>query len=122
METFTASSWSWLLCYQPQFAEGCDKWDQFSSEAWARILSLQPQFADKCDFRKFTNDNWSFLLSYQPQLADKCKKSTVLVYLLMWHPQLIEYCNTSFITEKGKAKILAKHPDLAKYFNDKNGK
>ena len=43
-------------------------------------------------------------------------------YLLLKHPQLIEYCNTSFITEKGKAKILAKHPDLAKYFNDKNGK
>jgi len=55
-------------------------------------------------------------VSYQPQFADKCKKSTVLVDLLMWRPQLIKYCNTSIITEKGKAKLLAKHPDLAKYF------
>jgi hypothetical protein len=26
------------------------------------------------------------------------------------------HCNTSVITEKGKAKLLAKHTDLAKYF------
>jgi hypothetical protein len=34
----------------------------------------------------------------------------------MKQPQLIKYCNTSVITEKGKAKLLAKHPDLANYF------
>jgi hypothetical protein len=28
------------------------------------------------------------------------------------------HCNTSVITEKGKAKLLAKHPDLAKYFKN----
>jgi hypothetical protein len=31
-------------------------------------------------------------------------------------PQLIKYCNSAVITEKGKAKLRAKHPDLAKYF------
>ena len=43
-------------------------------------------------------------------------KSTDWVKILIIQPQLIVHCNTSVITEKGKAKLLAKHPDLAKYF------
>ena len=53
-------------------------------------------------------------------VADKCNlsifKSTDWVKILIKQPQLIVHCNTSVITEKGKAKLLAKHPDLAKYF------
>jgi hypothetical protein len=45
-------------------------------------------------------------------------KSTDWVTILIKQPQLIEYCNTSIITEKGKAKLLAKHLDLAKYFKN----
>ena len=83
----------------------------------------QPQFADKCnEWEKFKDDQWRNLLAKQPQFVDKCTYSSIVVNVLIKHPQFIEHCNTSFITEKGKAKLLAKHPNLAKYFNDKVGK
>ena len=137
-------SWSLLLIEQPQFADKCNKWDEFTGITWSELLSQQPQFADKCDegflwclnvyqwvdllakqpqfadrcseWIYFDAYQWRSLLAEQPQFVDKCTKSSVVVNVLIKHPQFIEYCNTSFITEKGKAKLLAKHPDLAKYF------
>ena len=62
---------------------------------------------------------WESLLKHQPQLVDKCAKSSIVVNVLIKHPQFTEHCNTSIITEKGKAKLLAKHPNLVKYFPKK---
>ena len=118
-------SWSLLLIEQPQFADKCNKWDEFTGITWSKLLSQQPQFANKCDeYFEWWFDvyQWRELLAKQPQFVNKCTDSSVVVNVLIKHPQFIEYCNTSFITEKGKAKLLAKHPDLAKYFNDQSGK
>ena len=113
--------WRDLLMEYPQFADKCDKWNEFTTCDWINILRLQPQFSNKCDiWEKFDKDDWWFLLVEQPHFADKCNlsmfKSTDWVEMLIIQPQLIKYCNTSIITEKGKAKLLAKHPDMAKYF------
>ena len=113
--------WRNLLIEYPQFADKCDKWNEFTTCDWINILRLQPQFSNKCDiWEKFDKDDWWFLLVDQPHFADKCNlsmfKSTDWVEMLIIQPQLIVHCNTSVITEKGKAKLLAKHPDLAKYF------
>jgi hypothetical protein len=35
---------------------------------------------------------------------------------LQSYPQWVEYCSIVKLSEKHKAKLLAKHPDLAKYF------
>ena len=138
--------WRNLLIEYPQFADKCDKWNEFTTCDWINILRSQPQFSNKCDIwekfdkidwwlllveqphfaDKFTNwddfslSEWRTLLCFQSVLADKCNlsmfKSTDWVKILIIHPQLIVHCNTSVITEKGKAKLLAKHPDLARYF------
>ena len=113
--------WRNLLKEYPQFADKCDKWNEFTTCDWINILRLQPQFSNKCDiWEKFDKDDWWFLLVDQPHFADKCNlsmfKSTDWVKILIIQPQLIVHCNTSVITEKSKAKLLAKHPDLAKYF------
>ena len=119
----TGTDWCILLIRQPEFAYKCNKWADIAGSVWSILLREQPQFADKCaKWDKFVNDYWKYLLQSQPQFISKCNKSTVLVDFLLKQPQWIEYYNTSFITEKGKAKILAKHPNLAKYFNDKVGK
>ena len=118
-------SWSLLLIEQPQFADKCNKWDEFTGITWSKLLSQQPQFANKCDeYFEWWFDvyQWRELLAKQPQFVNKCTDSSVVVNVLIKHPQFIEHCNTSFITEKGKAKLLTKHPDLAKYFNDQSGK
>ena len=84
---------------------------------WSRLLVEQPQFADKCnEWEEFKDDQWRNLLAKQPQFVDKCTYSSIVVNVLIKHPQFTKHCNTSNITEKGKAKLLAKHPDLAKYF------
>ena len=118
-------SWSLLLIKYPQFADKCNKWDEFTGITWSNLLSQQPQFANKCDeYFEWWFDvyQWRELLAKQPQFVNKCTDSSVVVNVLIKHPQFIEHCNTSFITEKGKAKLLTKHPDLAKYFYDKVGK
>ena len=120
---FDSATWVKVLESLPQLANKCDKWDEFRTWDWSSLLCHQPQFADKCNYwGKFDCNDWKYLLQTQPQFISKCNKTTVLVNFLLKHPQYIEYCDTSFITEKGKAKLLAKHPDQAKYFNDKNGK
>ena len=59
-------TWSCLLAKQPQFANKCDKWDEFDAYEWRSLLEKQPRFADKCDeydgWRKFNALNWSSLL------------------------------------------------------------
>ena len=111
--------WSCLLAKQPQFADKCD-WDKLDGSAWRYLLSERPQFADKCDVWDYLDAvQWRSLLKHQPQLVDKCAKSSIVVNVLIKHPQFTEHCNTSIITEKGKAKLLAKHPDLVKYFPKK---
>ena len=108
--------WSCLLAKQPQFADKCG-WDKLDGSAWGYLLSEQPQFADKCDVWDYLDAaQWESLLKHQPQLVDKCAKSSIVVNVLIKHPQFTEHCNTSIITEKGKAKLLAKHPNLVKYF------
>ena len=57
---------------QPQFADKCDKWDEFYGDNWGCLLAKQPQFADKCDWNKLDGSAWRYLLSEQPQFADKC--------------------------------------------------
>ena len=120
-EKLDGKNWSQLLCKYPQFEEICD-WGKLDTSNWASLLRRCPDFAEKCDkYDDFSATDWKNLLSEQPQFADKCawhkiNRNTILVDLLMKQPQLIKYCNTSIITEKGKAKLLAKHPDLAKYF------
>ena len=112
--------WCRLLATQPQFADKCD-WDKLDGSAWRYLLSERPQFADKCDVWDYLDAaQWESLLKHQPQLVDKCAKSLIVVNVLIKHPQFTEHCNTSIITEKGKAKLLAKHPDLVKYFPQKN--
>ena len=122
---FDSDAWFELLYTQPQFADKCDIWDEFEGIDWANLLSAQPQFADKCNkWDEFDGYDWSYLLAEQPQFADKCDWTKLnsntyhWVKLLQEQPQLIKYCNTSIITEKDKAKLLAKHPDLAKYFKN----
>ena len=111
--------WCRLLATQPQFADKCD-WDKLDGSAWRYLLSERPQFADKCDVWDYLDAaQWRSLLKNQPQLVDKCAKSSIVVNVLIKHPQFTEHCNTSIITEKGKAKLLAKHPDLVKYFPKK---
>lgn len=117
--------WVDLLKKQPQFANKCEKWNEFNRDDWNVLLSKQPQFADKCDkWNEFNEVDWSWLLSYHPQFTYRCDKlddfnEEEWCDLLAEQPQLIEYCNTSVITEKGKAKLLAKHPDLVIYFPEK---
>ena len=89
-----------------------DEFDTLSGSDWVCLLLKKPQFADKCDCCKISDALISgTTVSYWHKLTAKqwCD-------LLIKQPQLIKYCNTSIITEKGKAKLLAKHPDLAKYF------
>lgn len=119
-DEFKDHHWAALLYSQPQFANKCDKWDKITSWNWAILLEKQPQFADKCDvWDYFDAHEWRSLLAKHPQFVDKCAKSSIVVNVLIKHPQFTEHCNTSIITEKGKAKLLAKHPDLAKYFSEK---
>ena len=115
-DEFDGDDWSDLLAKQPQFADKCG-WDKLDGSAWGYLLSEQPQFADKCDVWDYLDAaQWESLLKHQPQLVDKCAKSSIVVNVLIKHPQFTEHCNTSIITEKGKAKLLAKHPNLVKYF------
>ena len=118
-DEFYGDNWGCLLAKQPQFADKCD-WDKLDGSAWGYLLSEQPQFADKCDVWDYLDAvQWESLLKHQPQLVDKCAKSSIVVNVLIKHPQFTEHCNTSIITEKGKAKLLAKHPNLVKYFPKK---
>ena len=119
-DEFDGNDWSMLLKNQPQFVNKCDKWDEFNGYDWSCLLAEQPQFADKCDVWDYLDaDQWRSLLKNQPQFVDKCTKSSIVVNVLIIHPQFTEHCNTSIITEKGKAKLLAKHPDLVIYFPEK---
>ena len=63
---------AYILTANPQFADKCNKWNEFDSEDWRVLLSEQPQFADKCDWKKLKGDDWQKLLEAQPQFADKC--------------------------------------------------
>ena len=118
-DEFNGYNWSYLLEKQPQFADKCN-WDSLKVYDWSCLLAEQPQFADKCDVWDYLNaDQWRSLLKNQPQFVDKCAKSSIVVNVLIKHPQFTEHCNTSVITEKGKAKLLAKHPDLVIYFPEK---
>ena len=119
---FAPFNWVNFLRYQPQFADRCDKWDEFGKDEWWLLLIEQPYFSDKCKMMdEFSLSEWRTLLCY-----DKCDlsifKSTDWVKILSKQPRLIVKCNISIITEKGKAKLLAIHPDFAKYFNYKNDK
>ena len=60
-----------MLINQPQFADKCDKWDEFTGDDWLQLLLCQPQFADKCDWGKLNGNDWSELLIHQPQFADR---------------------------------------------------
>ena len=53
--------WSYLLQYQPRFADKCD-WSKLDGYEWTQLLRRQPQFADKCD--------WSMLDGYPIPLKD----------------------------------------------------
>ena len=66
-------TWSCLLAKQPQFANKCDKWDEFDAYEWRSLLEKQPRFADKCDkWDEFDAYDWSYLLAEQPRFAVKC--------------------------------------------------
>ena len=97
LTTLSPYAWSWILRYLPQLADKCDRWNEFSAEDWGRLLFMQPKFADKCAWQKMN-------------------VSSILVYLLLKQPLLIQHCNITVITPKGKARLLAKHPELEKYF------
>ena len=82
--------WRDLLMEYPQFADKCDKWNEFTTCDWINILRLQPQFSNKCDiWEKFDKDDWWFLLVEQPHFADKCNLSistqSVLLNMLKLH-------------------------------------
>ena len=57
--------------YQPQFADRCDKWNEFDGAKWSNLLQYQPQFADLCDWSKLDSEDWRDLLEKQPQFADR---------------------------------------------------
>ena len=122
------NDWKELLCSEPKFSDKCDKWNEIDNDECVELLTEQPQFADKCDkWNEFDGVDWSWLLSNQPQFSYRCNKWEEFneedwYDLLLEQPQLIEYCNTAIISEKVKNIILEMYPDLAKYFNDKNGK
>ena len=80
-----------------------EEFETLSGSDWVRLLSKKPQFADKCEWHKLTGKQWSDLLLKQPQFADKCNK---------WDE----------FDEDEKEALLDAQPQLAKYFNDKNGK
>jgi hypothetical protein len=66
---------TFALIKNPNFAEYCDRWDEFTAYDWSKVLASQPQLADKCDkWLEFDNDDWCYLLESQPQFADKCDK------------------------------------------------
>ena len=88
-------SWSWLLYKRPQFADKCDKWEEFSAwdwyelfdqpqfeekakqypSGWAAILTQKPELARDCDkWEEFSTVDWSSLLKFQPQFADMRNK------------------------------------------------
>ena len=81
-ETLTGSDWVRLLSKKPQFADKCDKWDEFKDHYWAHLLEEQPQFADKCDKwnefdlnRFFFGSSWGEVLAKQPQLIEYFMKA-----------------------------------------------
>lgn len=67
----SGAGWSYLLRYQPQFADKCD-WRKLDGYEWVQLLLMQPQFADKCDWSKLDGSDWSRLLVVRVEFADKC--------------------------------------------------
>ena len=92
-----ACDWSELLADYPQFADKCDKWNDFDGSDWWYLVEAQEQFAGKCDWSKLTPDDWWNLLRYQPQFADKCNK---------WND--FDACTREVLIEE--------QPTLSKYF------
>jgi hypothetical protein len=69
-DEFTAYDWSKVLESQPQLENKCEKWDELDSDDWSKVLASQPQLADKCDkWQMFSHFDWCYLLERQPQLA-----------------------------------------------------
>ena len=129
-------SWSWLLYKRPQFADKCDKWEEFSAwdwyelfdqpqfeekakqypSGWAAILTQKPELARDCDkWEKFSAEDWSWLLESRPQFADKCDKweefSAWDWYELFDQPQFEEKAKQY---PSGWAAILTQKPELAR--------
>ena len=90
--------WSYLLQYQPRFADKCD-WSKLDGYEWTQLLRRQPQFADKCDWDKLNGGEWARLLIVRVEFADKCdwdKLDATNWYTLVRHrPEFADKCDMS---------------------------
>ena len=93
--------WSYLLQYQPRFADKCD-WSKLGGYEWTQLLLRQPQFADKCDWSKLNGGEWARLLIARAEFADKCdwdKLDATNWYALVCHrPEFADKCDMSKFT------------------------
>ena len=93
--------WSYLLQYQPRFADKCD-WLKLDGYAWTELLIRQPQFADKCDWSKLDGAEWARLLISRPEFADRCDwdklDATNWYVLVCQRPEFTDRCDMSKFT------------------------
>ncbi len=115
-------SWPLILAYSPEFADKCDKWDQFTPNfGWHTVLSKQPQFADKCNkWAEFRPREWLFVLSRQPQFAEKCDKWEKFTgddwrALLINQPQFADKCDWRKLNDEEWDELLKFQPQFAKF-------
>ena len=93
--------WSYLLQYQPRFADKCD-WSKLDGYLWTQLLLRQPQFAKHCDWSKLDGGDWARLLTERPEFAEKCDWSKLDA--IDWHnlvcqrPEFVEKCDMSKFT------------------------
>ena len=119
--------WSYLLQYQPRFADKCD-WSKLDGFNWMQLLLRQPQFAGKCDWSKLDAHDWHKLVCQRPEFAEKCDMSKFtgahIVRLFREHGrspatglyQRVNECDLSTLTASNWCGILALRPDLADKF------
>ena len=118
---FDGDDWWYLLAAQPHFADKCDKWHEFDKNGWVELITVQPQFADKCDkWHEFVANDWKQILSKQPQFADQYDfnnfKSHHWAAVLMQQPQLIKKCDVSKLYRNDVIRLLKVQHHLAEYF------
>ena len=93
--------WSYLLQYQPRFADKCD-WSKLDGFNWMQLLLRQPQFAGHCDWSKLGGGEWAHLLMERPEFAGKCDWSKLDAHdwhkLVCQRPEFAEKCDMSKFT------------------------
>ena len=119
--------WSYLLQYQPRFADKCD-WSKLGGYEWTQLLIARAEFADKCDWDKLDATNWYTLVCHRPEFADKCDMSKFtggdIVRLFRERGRTpatglcrrVDECDLSTLTASNWCGILALRPDLVDKF------